>query len=89
MPNDNLPDDSVLSRTDYLKMDVTLENPIRGEIVNYLCKHGSTVADDLTTDLNLAITALHDPLGTLVNVGLVERRQRTDELNLKSLLLLG
>ncbi|NHN46604.1 helix-turn-helix transcriptional regulator [Halostella sp. JP-L12] len=77
-PDDLLPETSVLSLDEYLDMQAAIGNRTRFEIV-YRLAHG----DELTpTELNEAMdvddSTLHYHLNELQDVGLVEKRVRTE-----------
>jgi DNA-binding transcriptional ArsR family regulator len=77
-PADLLPDDSVLSLDDYLDMHAAVGHRTRYEILYRLVHSGEMSPTELEAALTIDESTLHDHLNRLVDVGLVEKRQRTD-----------
>ena len=73
-----LPEQSLLSLEEYLDMQRAIGNETRFRIVNYLVEEGAHSATELRDALELPSNTLHYHLETLVDVGLVENRKRTD-----------
>jgi DNA-binding transcriptional ArsR family regulator len=70
-----LPEDSVLSREEYLAMQEQLGDPSRFEILRTLAENGPLSATDLRETLDMRGNRLHYHLDRLVDVGLVENRK--------------
>ncbi|MEF8827880.1 MAG: winged helix-turn-helix domain-containing protein [Haloarcula sp.] len=77
-PADLLPDDSVLSLDEYLDMHAAVGNRTRYEILYRLVHGGAMSPTELDDVLDVDDSTLHYHLNTLVDAGLVEKRQRTD-----------
>ena len=73
-----LPEQSLLSLEEYLAMQRAIGNETRFRIVNYLVEEGAHSATELQAALDIASNTLHYHLDTLVDVGLVENRKRTE-----------
>jgi len=73
-----LPEQSLLSLEEYLDMQRAIGNETRFRIVNYLVEEGAHSATELQAALDIASNTLHYHLDTLVDVGLVENRKRTE-----------
>jgi DNA-binding transcriptional ArsR family regulator len=80
-PEDILPEDSVLSLDEYLEMQRAIGDRTRFEIV-YRLSHQADGAGMSPMELNEVIdiddSTLHYHLNALVDVGLVEKRKRTE-----------
>ena len=77
-PEDLLPEESVLSLDEYLDMHTAVGHRTRYEIV-YRLVHGCAMSPkELEEALEIDDSTLHYHLNKLVDVGLVEKRQRTD-----------
>ncbi|WP_121822490.1 ArsR/SmtB family transcription factor [Halostella salina] len=72
-----LPEDSVLSRAEYLSMQEQLGDPTRFELLRTLSEHGPLGATELRETLELRGNRLHYHLDRLVDVGLVENRKES------------
>ncbi|WP_433630178.1 ArsR/SmtB family transcription factor [Halomicrococcus sp. NG-SE-24] len=77
-PADLLPDDSVLSLDEYLAMHAAVGHRTRYEILYRLVHGGDMSPKELEDALDVDDSTLHYHLNELVDVGLVEKRQRTD-----------
>ncbi|WP_440008339.1 ArsR/SmtB family transcription factor [Halomicrococcus sp. SG-WS-1] len=77
-PADLLPDDSVLSLDEYLAMHAAVGHRTRYEILYRLVHGGDMSPKELEDALTVDDSTLHYHLNELVDVGLVEKRQRTD-----------
>jgi DNA-binding transcriptional ArsR family regulator len=77
-PEDLLPEESVLSLDEYLAMHAAVGNRTRYEIL-YRLVHGDEMSPkELEGVLEIDDSTLHYHLNKLVDVGLVEKRQRTE-----------
>lgn len=77
-PADLLPETSVLSLDEYLEMQRAIGNRTRFEIV-YRLVHGTTMSPtELEETMDIDDSTLHYHLNTLIDVGLVEKRKRTE-----------
>jgi DNA-binding transcriptional ArsR family regulator len=77
-PEDLLPEESVLSLDEYLAMHAAVGHRTRYEIL-YRLVHGSEMSPkELEEVLDIDDSTLHYHLNKLVDVGLVEKRQRTE-----------
>jgi ArsR family transcriptional regulator len=77
-PEDLLPDESVLSLNEYLAMYAAVGHRTRYEILYRLVHSGEMSPKELEDALEVDDSTLHYHLNELVDVGLVEKRQRTD-----------
>lgn len=77
-PEDLLPEDSVLSLEEYLDMHTAVGHRTRYEILYRLVHGGSMSPKELEEALEIDDSTLHYHLNKLVDVGLVEKRQRTE-----------
>ena len=77
-PADLLPDDSVLGLDEYLAMHAAVGHRTRYEILYRLVHGGGMSPKELEDALTVDDSTLHYHLNKLVDVGLVEKRQRTD-----------
>ncbi|KYH24303.1 helix-turn-helix domain protein [Halalkalicoccus paucihalophilus] len=77
-PGDLLPDDSILSLDEYLAMHAAVGHRTRYEIL-YRLVHGRAMSPkELEEAIDIDDSTLHYHLNKLVDVGLVEKRQRTE-----------
>ena len=77
-PDDLLPEESVLSLDEYLDMHAAVGHRTRYEIL-YRLVHGDEMSPtELEDALDIDDSTLHYHLNKLVDVGLVEKRQRTE-----------
>jgi len=77
-PDDLLPEESVLSLDEYLDMHAAIGHRTRYEIL-YRLVHGDEMSPtELEDALDIDDSTLHYHLNKLVDVGLVEKRQRTE-----------
>ncbi|MCU4975660.1 winged helix-turn-helix domain-containing protein [Halobacteria archaeon AArc-m2/3/4] len=77
-PEDLLPTDSVRSLDEYLEMHAAVGHRTRDEIL-YRLVHGSDMSPtELEEAIDIDDSTLHYHLDELVDVGLVEKRQRTE-----------
>jgi DNA-binding transcriptional ArsR family regulator len=77
-PEDLLPEESVLSLDQYLAMHAAVGHRTRYEIVYRLVHSGDMSPKELEEAMNIDDSTLHYHLNKLVDVGLVEKRQRTE-----------
>ncbi|SEO90556.1 DNA-binding transcriptional regulator, ArsR family [Halogranum amylolyticum] len=77
-PADLLPEESVLTLDEYLAMHAAVGNRTRYEILYRLIHGGAMSPKELETALDIDDSTLHYHLNKLVDVGLVEKRQRTE-----------
>jgi DNA-binding transcriptional ArsR family regulator len=77
-PADLLPEESVLSLDEYLDMHAAVGHRTRYEILYRLVHGGEMSPTELEDALEIDDSTLHYHLNTLVDVGLVEKRQRTE-----------
>lgn len=77
-PADLLSDESVLSLDDYLDMHAAVGHRTRYEIVYRLVHGGNASPTELADALGVEDNTLHYHLNELLDVGLVEKRQRTE-----------
>lgn len=77
-PADLLPTDSVLSLDDYLDMHAAVGNRTRYEILYRLVHTGDLSPKELAEAIDIDDSTLHYHLNKLLDVGLVEKRQRTE-----------
>ncbi len=77
-PEDLLPEDSVLSLDEYLDMHAAVGQRTRYEILYRLVHGGKMSPTELVSVMEIDDSTLHYHLNRLVDVGLVEKRQRTE-----------
>jgi DNA-binding transcriptional ArsR family regulator len=77
-PADLLPEESVLSLDEYLAMHAAVGHRTRYEILYRLVHGGEMSPKELEAVLEIDDSTLHYHLNRLVDVGLVEKRQRTE-----------
>lgn len=73
-----LPEDSVLSLSEYLEMQRAVGDETRYRILSELLREGELAATELTERLEVPGNRLHYHLDRLVDVGLVHNRKRKD-----------
>jgi len=78
-PEDLLPDDSILTLEEYLAMHAAVGHRTRYEILYRLVHSGKMSPKELEEAIDIDDSTLHYHLNKLVDVGLVEKRQRTDK----------
>ena len=78
-PEDLLPDDSILTLEEYLAMHAAVGHRTRYEILYRLVHSGEISPKELEEVIDIDDSTLHYHLNKLVDVGLVEKRQRTDK----------
>jgi ArsR family transcriptional regulator len=77
-PEELLPEDSVLSLEEYLDMHTAVGHRSRYEILYRLVHSGGMSPTELEEALEIDDSTLHYHLNKLTDVGLVEKRQRTE-----------
>lgn len=77
-PADLLPDDSVLSLDEYLEMHAAVGQRTRYEILYRLVHGGEMSPKELEKAMAIEDSTLHYHLNKLVDVDLIQKRQRTD-----------
>lgn len=77
-PEDLLPEESVLSLDEYLAMHAAVGHRTRYEILYRLVHTGDMSPKELEEAIDIDDSTLHYHLNKLVDVGLVEKRQRTE-----------
>ena len=77
-PEDLLPEESVLSLDEYLAMHAAVGHRTRYEILYRLLHTGEMSPTELDDALEIDDSTLHYHLNELVDVGLVEKRKRTE-----------
>jgi len=77
-PSGSLPEDSVLSLEEYLDMQAAIGNETRYRILRTLTYNGDLSANALKESLALEANSLHYHLDHLVDVGLVQNRERKE-----------
>ena len=77
-PDDLLPEQSVLSLEEYLDMQAAIGNRTRFEIVYRLSHGGELTPTDLEAVMEIDDSTLHYHLNELRDVGLIEKRVRTE-----------
>lgn len=77
-PEDLLPDDSILSLDEYLAMHAAVGHRTRYEILYRLVHGGAMSPKELEEAIDIDDSTLHYHLNKLVDVGLIEKRQRTE-----------
>ena len=78
-PEDLLPEDSILTLEEYLAMHAAVGHRTRYEILYRLVHSGEMSPKELEEVIDIDDSTLHYHLNKLVDVGLVEKRQRTDK----------
>ncbi|WP_135366212.1 winged helix-turn-helix domain-containing protein [Halosimplex halophilum] len=77
-PEELLPADSVLSLDEYLAMHAAVGHRTRYEVLYRLVHGGDMSPTELEAAMDIDDSTLHYHLNELVDVGLVEKRQRTE-----------
>ncbi|MDF9746704.1 winged helix-turn-helix domain-containing protein [Natrinema salsiterrestre] len=77
-PDDLLPEQSVLSLDEYLEMQAAIGNRTRFEIVYRLSRTDELTPTELDSVMDVDDSTLHYHLSKLRDVGLVEKRVRTE-----------
>ncbi|QCS42768.1 winged helix-turn-helix domain-containing protein [Natrinema versiforme] len=77
-PDDLLPERSVLSLEEYLEMQAAVGNRTRFEIVYRLSRTDELTPTELDSMMDVDDSTLHYHLGKLRDVGLIEKRVRTE-----------
>ena len=77
-PEDLLPEDSVLDLNEYLEMHAAIGHRSRYEILYRLVHGGEMSPKELEEAISIDDSTLHYHLNKLVDVGLIEKRQRTE-----------
>ena len=77
-PEDLLPEDSILSLDEYLEMHAAIGHRTRYEICYRLVHGGKMSPKELEEAITIDDSTLHYHLNKLVDVGLIEKRQRTE-----------
>lgn len=77
-PEELLPEDSILSLDEYLDMHAAIGHRTRYEILYRLVHLGETSPKELEEAMEIDDSTLHYHLNKLLEVGLVEKRQRTN-----------
>ena len=77
-PADLLPEESILSLDEYLDMHAAVGHRTRYEILYRLVHSGEMSPTELEDALDINDSTLHYHLNKLVDIGLVEKRQRTE-----------
>lgn len=77
-PADLLPEQSVLTLDEYLDMQAAIGNRTRFEIVYRLSRTNEMTPTQLHESMDVDDSTLHYHLGKLQDVGLVEKRVRTE-----------
>jgi DNA-binding transcriptional ArsR family regulator len=78
-PEDLLPEDSILTLNEYLAMHAAVGHRTRYEILYRLVHSGEMSPKELEGAIDIDDSTLHYHLNKLVDVGLVEKRQRTEK----------
>ncbi|MFC7134392.1 MULTISPECIES: winged helix-turn-helix domain-containing protein [Salinibaculum] len=73
-----LPEHSILSLSEYLDMQRAIGNETRFRVLDHLVDEGARSASELKQALDVESNTLHYYLDTLVDVGLVENRKRSE-----------
>jgi predicted transcriptional regulator len=71
----DLPEDSILSKQDYLEMQRVASHEIRHAILDSLIQGGPVSATELKTGLEVRSNKLHYHLEKLVDIGLIQNRK--------------
>lgn len=74
-PGEDLPDNGILSVDEYLAMQRAIGERTRFRIVRSLRKSGEASPTQLSDGLEVESSNLHHHLNTLVDVGLIEKRE--------------
>ena len=77
-PEELLPEESVLSLDEYLAMHAAVGHRTRYEILYRLVHGGAMSPTEIDDALEIDDSTLHYHLNELVDVGLVEKRKRTE-----------
>ena len=77
-PEDLLPEDSVLDLDEYLEMHAAIGHRTRYEVLYRLVHGGEMSPKELEEAISIDDSTLHYHLNKLVDVGLTEKRQRTE-----------
>ena len=77
-PDDLLPEDSVLDLDEYLEMHAAIGHRTRYEVLYRLVHGGEMSPKELEEAISIDDSTLHYHLNRLVDVGLIEKRQRTE-----------
>lgn len=77
-PEDLLPEDSVLSLEEYLDMHAAVGHRSRYEILYRLVHGGEMSPKELEAAIEIDDSTLHYHLNKLIDVGLIEKRKRTE-----------
>lgn len=77
-PEDLLPENSVLGLDEYLAMHAAVGHRTRYEILYRLVHSGDMSPKELEEAIGIDDSTLHYHLNKLVDVGLIEKRQRTE-----------
>lgn len=77
-PTDLLPEESVLSLDEYLDMHAAVGHRTRYEILYRLVHGGDASPTELADTVGVEDNTLHYHLNELLDVSLVEKRQRTE-----------
>jgi ArsR family transcriptional regulator, arsenate/arsenite/antimonite-responsive transcriptional repressor len=77
-PEELLPNDSILSLDEYLEMHAAVGHRTRYEILYRLVHGGEMSPKELEEALQIDDSTLHYHLNKLLDVSLVEKRQRTE-----------
>ena len=77
-PEDLLPEDSVLDLDEYLEMHAAIGHRTRYEVLYRLVHGGEMSPKELEEAISIDDSTLHYHLNRLVDVGLIEKRQRTE-----------
>jgi ArsR family transcriptional regulator len=77
-PEDLLPEESILALDEYLAMHAAVGHRTRYEILYRLVHSGEMSPTELEDRLEIDDSTLHYHLNELVDVGLIEKRQRTE-----------
>ena len=77
-PDDLLPEDSVLDLDEYLEMHAAVGHRTRYEVLYRLVHGGEMSPKELEEAISIDDSTLHYHLNRLVDVGLIEKRQRTE-----------
>jgi len=77
-PAELLPEESMLTLSEYLAMHAAVGNRTRYEICYRLVHGGEASPTELADAMEIDDSTLHYHLNKLVDVGLIEKRKRTD-----------
>lgn len=77
-PEELLPDDSVLGLDEYLAMHAAVGHRTRYEVLYRLVHGGEMSPKELDEVMTIDDSTLHYHLNELLDVGLIEKRQRTE-----------